>query len=138
MDTSSENNHNDNYVLQLQKEIETELKEGRLPCVSAEKLSRRKNLRLQEIGYVCNTLGIRIGWCQLGLFGHGSKGKILIKTIQPSPEMEKMIRRYLANGSIPCCSVWKIAAKLRLPRLYVAAMCEALNVKISPCQLGAF
>lgn len=138
MDHTTEIDNQDEHVLQLYSEVVKGLKGGKFPCASAEKLARERNICLLEIGHICNRLSISIGWCQLGLFGCGSKGKVLKKKNHPFPGLEEAIRDHLVSGRITCRSVWDIATKFGLPRINVASACEALNVKICSCQLGAF
>ncbi len=54
------------------------------------------------------------------------------------PELEKEIRSRLSNGRLPCAAAWEIAAERKIPRMKVSSACEALKIKIKPCQLGAF
>jgi hypothetical protein len=52
----------------LEKAIRGALVNGRLPCASAWALAEKRRLRKMEISSACETLGIKIGPCQLGTF----------------------------------------------------------------------
>jgi hypothetical protein len=52
----------------LEKAIRGALVNGRLPCASAWALAEKRRLKKMEISSACETLGIKIGPCQLGTF----------------------------------------------------------------------
>ncbi len=107
-------------------------------CAQAERIAREQQAPLGEIGVALDMLEIRIGKCQLGLFGHRPAGKSVTPAPAVTPELETAIRNALVDGRLPCAAAWNIAAEGKLPRKKIAAACEALRIKIKPCQLGAF
>ena len=52
----------------LEKAIRESLLNNRLPCASAWALAEKRRLRKMDISSACETLGIKIGPCQLGTF----------------------------------------------------------------------
>jgi hypothetical protein len=52
----------------IEKAIRGALVKGRLPCASAWALAEKRRLKKMEISSACETLGIKIGPCQLGTF----------------------------------------------------------------------
>ena len=52
----------------LEKAIRGALVKDRLPCSSAWALAEKRRLKKMEISSACETLGIKIGPCQLGTF----------------------------------------------------------------------
>jgi hypothetical protein len=52
--------------------------------------------------------------------------------------MATAIREKLKNGKLACHRAWEIAAAFQVPKMAVSAACEAMQIKIKPCQLGAF
>ena len=44
----------------------------------------------------------------------------------------------LAKKILTCHQAWSIASRFKVPKMTVSAACEALEIKIKPCQLGAF
>jgi hypothetical protein len=81
----------------------------------------------------------RIRRCQLGLFGYGLKKT---KAVKPSAMVTKTlktaIRKAMVDDSITCQATWELARNMGLTRLEVSSACEAMKIKISTCQLGAF
>jgi hypothetical protein len=64
--------------------------------------------------------------------------RIVAKADRWDATLEKDIREALQDGRLPCAEAWAIARRRKVPRLTVANVCEALDIKIRPCQLGAF
>ncbi|MDR2861172.1 MAG: hypothetical protein LBV07_01300, partial [Syntrophobacterales bacterium] len=54
------------------------------------------------------------------------------------PVIRGLIEGEIENGCVSCASLLKIAAQHQLSPITVAEVCEAIEVKIKPCQLGAF
>jgi hypothetical protein len=109
-----------------------------ISCGDAENISLERNKSLLSIGTIADMLEITIDQCQLGLFGYGTKKKVVIPAKTVSSDLEKAIRRQLDNERLTCQSAWKIAEEMSLSKMSVAAACEALQIKIVSCQLGAF
>ena len=112
--------------------------EGELACAEAEKIGAALGAPLEEVGRSLDLLEIRIGRCQLGLFGYGKERKAVRPAERVERELEAAIRAGLVGERLPCATAWKIAAERSLPRMEVSGACEALGVRIKPCQLGAF
>jgi hypothetical protein len=74
----------------------------------------------------------------MGLFGYDPEGRIVKPAGAVSPELEAALRGSLTHGRLPCLSSWEIAERFGLARIDLACACEALHIKISSCQLGAF
>lgn len=110
--------------------------EGELACAEAERIGAAHGVPLAEVGRTLDLLEIRIGRCQLGLFGYPG-GKSL-QAVAVEPGLEAAIRGCLADGRLPCKAAWEIAADHKVARMKVSSTCEALNIRIRPCQLGAF
>lgn len=112
--------------------------EGELACAAAEKIGAGLGVELAEVGRTADLLEIRIGRCQLGLFGYGKERKAVRPADSIDPALAEAIRGCLAGGKLPCAAAWKIAAEQNIPRMRVTEACEALDIRIKPCQLGAF
>ena len=81
----------------------------------------------------------RINKCQLGLYGHGAeKGKAVEASSTVAQDLETAIRDAMDGDRITCEAAWDVADRLNLARMEVACACEALEIKVSTCQLGAF
>ena len=111
---------------------------GEVACADAFEIAALRGVLAGEVGVALDLLEIRIARCQLGLFGYGPGVKILRKPDAVSPELEKALRGRLAHDRLPCAAAWEIGAQFGVPKLDVSSACEALGIKIKPCQLGAF
>ncbi|MCX7981469.1 MAG: hypothetical protein N2572_00975 [Syntrophales bacterium] len=122
----------------LVKTIRGEATEGAFPCSQAEKLARDLCIPMMEIGQALDILGIKIVYCQLGLFGFPNQGRVVQPAPAVAPALAEAIKKGLVSGKLPCKVAWDIAEEFRIPRIEVASACECLEIKIKPCQLGAF
>jgi hypothetical protein len=116
------------------------VKEGQLSCADAERISVELGTTMAEIGRTLDLSEVRISRCQLGLFGYEQtkRGKSVRPEEAFAQELGKAIRDRLSGGRLSCAEAWKIAAEMNVPRLNVSSACEALKIRIKPCQLGAF
>lgn len=140
--------HKENYSVkhppgtQSDPAIETALpemvKEGRISCAAAHGLAKRLNVSPAAVGLAMDMQNFRISRCQLGLFGHTPERRIVKAAEEIQPRAEEAVRDALKNGRLACIDAWGIAKKLSLSRMEIAGICEALQIRISPCQLGAF
>jgi hypothetical protein len=111
---------------------------GEINCADATAIAENLRIDMLKVGKTIDLLEIRLKRCQLGLFGYAGSKLIVKPAAKVHPELEKAIRGSLADGRLSCLSAWKIADKDGIPRMDVTAACEALKIKIKPCQLGAF
>jgi len=128
--------------VQLDETIAAELRRkarsGGLSCAEAEGIAGKMKAAMKDVGVAMDLLEIRIEGCQLGLFGNES-GKKAVKPLDHVPETLRLsIEKALSSGRLPCVEAWRIAREQGLPRMDVSSACEALGIKISACQLGAF
>jgi len=119
-------------------QIKESLTEGRLPCPSAFKVTRRLAVSPQQVGEVADELNVRISRCQLGLFGYGAEGKLLEPAQEVGGELEARIRERAVEGGLPCATIWDIAQELTMKRIDVARAADGLGIRITQCQLGCF
>jgi hypothetical protein len=122
----------------LKKEILEQVKNNNFSCKKAEDIASELGFTLEETGQAIDILNINITKCQLGLFGYGETKKVVQPAKEIAPELKESITSSLENERLSCAAAWEIAEKLNVSRLKVAAACEALQIKIKPCQLGAF
>jgi hypothetical protein len=112
--------------------------DGQVACVSAHDLATELGVGPAEVGRTIDLLEHRITKCQLGLFGY-LPGKKTVKPAELVPdELRDRLERAAVDGGVPCASCWEIARELGTQRIAVAAACEKLELKVKPCQLGAF
>ena len=122
----------------IKEKILARAKGGELPCAVAFKIAQELKQPPAEIGKTADLLEIGLVKCQLGLFGYKPEKKIITPKLPVDPKLEEAIRKALVDGNLSCKHAWDIALNLRVSKMTVSAACEALNVKIKPCQLGAF
>jgi hypothetical protein len=111
---------------------------GEINCADATAIAENLRVDMLKVGETIDLLEISLRRCQLGLFGYTGKKLIVEPAQKISPDLERTIRSSLADGRISCLSAWKIADGAGIPRMDVTSACEALKIRIKPCQLGAF
>ena len=122
----------------IKEKMTARVKGSELPCAVAFKLAEDLNQPPAEIGKTADLLEFQLVKCQLGLFGYKPEKKIITPKLPVDPKLEDAIREALVDGKLSCEHAWDIALNLGIPKMKVSAACEGLNVKIKPCQLGAF
>ena len=117
------------------------LEDGKLSCAAATRISEKQAVSMEEIGRTADLLEIRIHKCIFGLFGRTNKDgeKTPIEPAESvSDEMRETIENRLEGGRLSCAAGWEVADEMGVSRKYIASICEALEIKINKCQLGAF
>jgi hypothetical protein len=125
----------------LREEVRDEQVDGKLTCARAEEISRTiPGASLAEIGEAANEEGVRISYCQLGLFGFNDFGAKRLASALPTipKDLEGVIRDKTRDGALPCREAWRIACDEGLPKFVIGCVCETIGVRIAPCQLGCF
>ncbi len=123
---------------ELKQEILNQVKNNSISCKKAEEIAGELGFSIEETGRAIDLLNINITKCQLGLFGYGETKKIVQPAKDVAPELKESIVSALRDEKLSCAAAWEIAGQLSMPRMKVCAACEALEIKIKPCQLGAF
>ncbi len=122
----------------IARAVEKKTIDGKIICASAEKIADKERVTMQEVGVTLDLMGIQISKCQLGLFGY-SPEKMAVKPAKRVPgDLERAINSALINNRLPCAAAWNIAERFGISRMEVSSACEALKIKVKPCQLGAF
>jgi DNA primase len=122
----------------LKKEILEQVKNNSITCKKAEDIAQEMGFSLEETGRTIDMLNIKLTKCQLGLFGYGETRKIVQQSKEVLPELKESITSALENERLSCLAAWEIANQFNISRTKVASACEAMQIKIKPCQLGAF
>jgi hypothetical protein len=126
----------------LNESVEAALRErsrdGEISCAAAHRVANDLGQHPETIGTALDLMEIRLTKCQMGLFGYAPDKRIVSKADQWPAELEADIRGALRNGRLPCVDAWALAERHAVSRMAVANVCEALALKIKPCQLGAF
>ena len=112
--------------------------DGKIPCRRAETICREMDVTMGEVGKAADLMEVVITKCQLGLFGFAPDRKAVQPAAEVLPELETDIRAACDDGRLSCRAAWDIAARRGISKMDVSAACEALKIKVKPCQLGAF
>lgn len=122
----------------LASAVREKIKAGHISCAAAHGVAERLGRLPADIGRTIDLMEVRLSRCQLGLFGYLPEKRIVKKADHWDAGLETDIRAALQSGRLPCATAWSIADRYKLSRLEIANVCEALGIKIRPCQLGAF
>ena len=123
---------------ELVRVIRENLKKNMLPCAVAFKIANKMQLPPKEVGRAADSQEIPLAKCQLGLFGYLPEKKIVKPETEAPPELLDALRTALENDRLPCAALWKVADRFKMTKMKVSAVCEGHDIKIKPCQLGAF
>ncbi len=113
-------------------------KNGELACAAAFEIVNKHNIPADEVGSYADLLDIRLIKCRMGLYGYKPENKIVKPAESVTPELKQAIEARLVDGKLFCKNAWEIASNLGLSKMAVSCACEALEIKMKKCQLGAF
>jgi len=122
----------------ITQDVQAAAKEGKISCSAVFKVVSDLGVHPLEVGKAVDLLNAKLVKCQLGLFGYSPQRSIVKPAEQISPEMAAAIRSGCVDGGLSCSRAFEIAEELRVKRMDVSSAAEAMQVKIKPCQLGAF
>jgi hypothetical protein len=111
---------------------------GQLSCARAFRVAEELGVSPAAVGQAADLMELRIVKCQLGLFGYYPEKKIVKPAASVGLDLEKAIRAGLVDERLPCKTAWDISRGLGLRKMRVSGACDAMGIKIKPCQLGAF
>lgn len=119
-------------------EIEKKTDNGTLTCAAAHAIATKLKRVPAEVGRCMDLLEVRLMKCQLGLFGYPPHKKIVMPAESVPADLQAAIAAAAVDGRIACKDAWRLAAERGIKRMELSAACEALGLKVKPCQLGAF
>jgi len=127
----------------IKEMIDIYKEEKMLPCPVAHYIAAYLGIEPIEVGNAATELGVMLYQCQIGLFGYGRKGKSSYKITGRKVEVPEVVNEQIQaiaekKGSISCKELWQIAEKNGINRAEAGNTADALKIKITPCQLGAF
>ncbi len=125
----------DNAISDL---IKKRSENDQLSCSSAHKIAKELNISPSAIGIQADLMEYRIIQCQLGLFGYQPEKKTIDPNIDIPHALEERIDNTHDDGRLSCKECWEIASDLKVKRLDMGSSCEKKEIRIKPCQLGAF
>ena len=122
----------------IKSEIIKRAKTGELPCAVAFEIAKGLGVSTGEVGKTADLINIILSKCQMGLFGYKPEKKKVKPLKSIDQDLKSAIRDALVEGRLPCKSAWDISTRLGVAKMTVSGACEAMDIKIKPCQLGAF
>ena len=122
----------------IEQQLQARCRNSELPCAVAFDIAKQLDVSPAAVGRTADLLNFRLVKCQLGLFGYTPEKKIVRAAASVGEPLQKALQGSLENGRLPCAAAWEIADRLQLRKMAVSSACEALGIKIKPCQLGAF
>lgn len=122
----------------IKKAVMEKAKDGHLSCAAAFAIAKSLHVAAADVGRTVDLVEYRLTHCQLGLFGYQPRKKIVAPAATVADDVAAAIRGALVSGRLPCLAAWAVADTLGLGKRDVSGACEALGIKIKPCQLGAF
>ena len=120
------------------EQVRQYISDERITCAHAHKIASDLNVHPSEVGVTLDLLEVRLTECQLGLFGYGPQRRIITAAETVSSDLKSAINSALEDNRLSCAESWRIAEEFGISRMEIASALEALKVKITPCQLGAF
>ncbi|MCF8095903.1 MAG: hypothetical protein K9J79_11145 [Desulfobacteraceae bacterium] len=128
----------ENNKARIRERMDELAADGKLPCAEAFVLAEELGISPAAVGECADEMEIRLVKCQLGLFGYEPEKKI-VRPLEPVPdELRAAITDRLADGCLSCQEAFAVASQLKVRKMEVSGACDALDIKIIPCQLGAF
>jgi len=118
--------------------IADKVKNNDLPCAVAFDIAAKTGMSPADVGSYADKNKLHLIKCQLGLFGYQPEKKIVKPADAVAADLEAAIRKALVHDRLPCKSAWLIADQFNIGKMAVSSACEALDIKVKPCQLGAF
>ena len=118
--------------------IQEVAEDSRISCAVAHDVAEELGATPAEVGKTIDLLEHRITKCQMGLFGYLPEKKIVKPAEAVSDKLRDRLLDATEEGRVSCAACWDIAQALGIQKISVAAACEALDLSIKPCQLGAF
>jgi hypothetical protein len=109
-----------------------------LACAVAFAIAADLGVEPARVGQTTDLLGLRLIKCQLGLFGYEPEKKIVGPKPPEDPALADALKNAAEDGRISCKTAWAVARRFSVRKMTVSSACEALGIKIKPCQLGAF
>jgi len=122
----------------VQAQIEKKARKGEVSCAAAFQIAETLGISPADVGKNLDLLELKLNKCQLGLFGYKPDKKAVKPAKPANRQLEVAVRAALVEGKLACRDAWRIADRFKVPKMTVSAACEALGIKIKPCQLGAF
>jgi hypothetical protein len=122
----------------IKNEILKRTHKNEITCAVAFEIAEALQVSANAVGMTADLIDYKLIKCQLGLFGYPSKKKIVKSQDPVAEDLKNAISNALDQGKLSCKSAWEIASRFKIHKMKISGACEAMGVKITRCQLGAF
>ena len=122
----------------IEEEILKQGENKKIPCAAAFEIARTLQVSPDTVGMTIDLMNFKLTKCQLGLFGYQPQKKIIKQLDRVTEDLKNAIADQLVQGRLSCRNAWDIASGLKVGKMKVSGACEAMDVKITGCQMGAF
>lgn len=120
------------------KALTPRIQNGIITCADAHNLSKAIKVPVQQVGLALDLCEARIVSCQLGLFGGPDSIQADTPLSPTTTHLHQSITAAAKDNALTCRQAWQLAQKHAVSRLQVGQICNANEIKITTCQLGAF
>ena len=122
----------------VKNEILKRTDKNELPCAVAFEIAEALQAPPDAVGMTADLMDYKLVKCQLGLFGYRPQKKIVKSQDPIAEDLKNTVSDALDQGKLSCKSAWEIASRFKIHKMKISGACEAMRVKITRCQLGAF
>ena len=122
----------------IREKILERTRKDEVACAVAFEIAKELEVTPAEVGKTMDLMEYRLVKCQLGLFGYQPEHAIVEPRHPENNQIPEAIKNGMINERLPCKTAWEIASSFNVKKLTVSNACEAMGIKIKPCQLGAF
>ena len=122
----------------IEEEILKRGKNREIPCAVAFEIASTLQVSPDAVGMTADLMNVKLTKCQLGLFGYRPRKKLVEHPDHVPESLKTAISDRLVQGRLSCRKAWDIASELKIGKMEVCGACEAMAIKITGCQLGAF
>ncbi len=126
----------------IQIEITKQANNNRLACRAAFKIAKKLGVTRRQIGETADLINCRLVECRLGLFGYKTENQTSLPENSSEDSLpqglKEALRSKLVQQRLKCADCLAIASEFKISGLTVGKLCNAMNIKITDCQLGAF
>jgi hypothetical protein len=122
----------------IKNEILKRTNDEEVSCTMAFEIAKALQISPETVGKTADLMNFKLTKCQLGLFGYQPQKKIAKSQDSIKVDVKDAVSEALVQGRLSCEHAWDIASRLNVSKITVSGVCEAMEVKIKDCQLGAF
>jgi hypothetical protein len=123
---------------QIVELVKQKLVDNHISCAAAHDIAEKLSVAPALVGKNLDLTEARISKCQMGLFGYRPQKSIVKPAKHIAADLSDAIDNSLVNDRITCERCWEIAEQQGVRKIDVASACEAKQIKVKHCQLGAF